>query len=399
MFDKQAAVTTQQLDPVAPLDMSVATSNRALIEALGHLANVDADELWLHYGIASITDLLASRYGLSRATARDWQRVGDCLPSLPRIRETFERGRLSWEQLREVTKIATPPTDDEWAVWAQEMTPAEIRNARKPPTAPAVDEAHNQRSLHWWFDAHAPQFHLKMTCPDTEGAVIATALQRLVTKAQSDPHSGVYESFESQSADALWQMASQTLSADSDADRATVVISAKLGTILGHVEEPAHILDGPAILPATLHRLLCDARLQLAVEGAADSVVGVGRTMRTPPPALRRIVLTRDNGCRFPRCRRNRWVHVHHLVHWANGGPTDLDNLITLCGFHHRLIHEGGWTVSGDPNIEVTWIDRSGWVHDPGPPTEEMEIHRREMDTRSDVTPPVRLTRHGLPPP
>ncbi|HEY5890810.1 MAG TPA: HNH endonuclease signature motif containing protein [Acidimicrobiia bacterium] len=75
---------------------------------------------------------------------------------------------------------------------------------------------------------------------------------------------------------------------------------------------------------------------------------------------MARIVRSRDKGCRFPQCGRTVWLHIHHIIHWANGGPTSLENLITLCGFHHRLIHNEGRSIRGNPNGEVTWITRWG---------------------------------------
>lgn len=67
--------------------------------------------------------------------------------------------------------------------------------------------------------------------------------------------------------------------------------------------------------------------------------------------ALRRAVLARDRGCRFPGCGATRHLQVHHVWHWAQGGPIDLANLVTLCGFHHRFVHERDWVVvaSGRP--------------------------------------------------
>ena len=68
-------------------------------------------------------------------------------------------------------------------------------------------------------------------------------------------------------------------------------------------------------------------------------------------------------GCAFPGCQRGAaWSQVHHIVHWADGGPTSLDNAVLLCGAHHRLIHQGQWTVrlGGDRRPEFTppdWID------------------------------------------
>ena len=77
----------------------------------------------------------------------------------------------------------------------------------------------------------------------------------------------------------------------------------------------------------------------------------------------------RDQGCRFPGCERTRWTHSHHRIHWAQGGPTDLDNLITLCPHHHRLAHEGGWTIEGNPDEELRFVrpDGRAFGHDPAP--------------------------------
>ena len=55
-----------------------------------------------------------------------------------------------------------------------------------------------------------------------------------------------------------------------------------------------------------------------------------------------------------------RWTQIHHLTYWSQGGRTDLNNLICLCGYHHRLVHEDGWRITGDPNNEITWITPNG---------------------------------------
>ena len=69
----------------------------------------------------------------------------------------------------------------------------------------------------------------------------------------------------------------------------------------------------------------------------------VGRRTRAIPPALARALRSRDGGCRFPGCTRTRFTEGHHVKHWADGGETRLGNLVTLCRFHHRLVHEGGF--------------------------------------------------------
>jgi len=75
------------------------------------------------------------------------------------------------------------------------------------------------------------------------------------------------------------------------------------------------------------------------------NVLDVGRKRRTPPPALRRALDHRDGArCRFPGCR-NRFTESHHVHHWTRGGETKLSNLLLFCRRHHRLFHEGGWTM------------------------------------------------------
>lgn len=120
------------------------------------------------------------------------------------------------------------------------------------------------------------------------------------------------------------------------------------------------------MLAETARRLVCEARLQVCVENDDGTVVGIGRNSRTVPAWLARVVRKRDKGCRYPGCGRTRWIHIHHLIHWAHGGPTNLDNLISLCLFHHRLVHEDGWRISGDPNSEIPWIRPGGSPFIPG---------------------------------
>ena len=76
--------------------------------------------------------------------------------------------------------------------------------------------------------------------------------------------------------------------------------------------------------------------------------MSVGRATRAVPSRTRIVVEERDRGCRVPGCARSRWLHVHHIRPWSEGGPTDTDNLVCLCAFHHRLHHRGGLGIEGD---------------------------------------------------
>jgi hypothetical protein len=93
-----------------------------------------------------------------------------------------------------------------------------------------------------------------------------------------------------------------------------------------------------------VRRLCCDAGI-VAIAERDGQALSVGRKRRTVPPAIRRALRSRDRTCRFPGCCETRHVDAHHIHHWADGGATSLDNLVTLCRFHHRLVHEGGYGV------------------------------------------------------
>jgi hypothetical protein len=116
------------------------------------------------------------------------------------------------------------------------------------------------------------------------------------------------------------------------------------------------------ITPATARRLACDAVLIPAVLGTAGEPLDLGRAARLVSPALRRALVLRDGGCRFPGCDRPpQWTDAHHIVAWMHGGPTDLANMILVCRHHHTLLHEGGWTIDLDPHTgTVTVRDRHG---------------------------------------
>ena len=99
--------------------------------------------------------------------------------------------------------------------------------------------------------------------------------------------------------------------------------------------------------------------------GSSRGRSGWGERHVTSHHGWGRLLAHRDQGCRFPGCHYRLWVHAHHIIHWSQGGSTKLDNLITLCGYHHRLVHEAGWKLSGDPNGEVTWIKPDGTPDQP----------------------------------
>lgn len=156
-------------------------------------------------------------------------------------------------------------------------------------------------------------------------------------------------------ADALTQLAETGLAAaagSTGGDRFQVVVHVDAEALLGTepVEEGTRCALEPEIPISrqTLRRLTCDASLVKVVEDDGTPL-SVGRKTRSIPPALRRALRSRDGCCQFPGCANSRHTDAHHIRHWADGGPTDLENVVTLCRHHHRLLHEGGFTMTGAP--------------------------------------------------
>ena len=98
---------------------------------------------------------------------------------------------------------------------------------------------------------------------------------------------------------------------------------------------------GPVDVDA-VRELACDASVMRVVMSGRSQPLDIGRRTPVVPPSMRRAVIVRDRRCRFPGCDRpHTWCDAHHVVHWADGGPTALANLLLLCRSHHRMVHGG----------------------------------------------------------
>lgn len=118
-----------------------------------------------------------------------------------------------------------------------------------------------------------------------------------------------------------------------------------------------HLASGAPISAAALRRLACDAEILPAVLGGNAEVLDLGRTQRLVTPALFNALVLRDRHCAFPGCSRLPLACAHHILHWADGGPTSLTNLVLLCRRHHTLIHHSPWRIEIDPDTcRPRWI-------------------------------------------
>ena len=179
------------------------------------------------------------------------------------------------------------------------------------------------------------------------GAVLRAALETL-----SRPLPGDERSAPVRRVDALGELARRHLSgAEAPAGgglRPHIIVTTTLPTLAGVRGAPAGQLSGGTTLPSeTVRRLACDAAITRLDCEAAEDVHHASEERRTIPPRLRRALIARDGGCRFPSCDRPpEWTDAHHIIHWVDGGKTRLNNLVLLCRTHHRYVHEDGWSIS-----------------------------------------------------
>ena len=362
--------------------------NAAMVELFATVVEAEAAEVYLgRYQDA--TAWLRWSCGVSGRTARRWVRVARALDGLPRLREALASGAVSVDQIELLVRVATPDNQAELLEVAAHHDLEELRREVKELERQAADTEEPEReplwvdraprARTWWRD---DVLHIEGTVPGADGVLVETALLRLAAKAPRDEQSGLGREHEIRTGEALIQMASESLASDGDHDRATLVVHVNAHELM---RGDATGWDAMARLfdPVDVARLACDARLQPAIDDPHGVTVGVGRTTRSIAGWLRRLVEGRDQGCRFPGCDRTRWLHAHHLTPWAEGGPTNLDNLVSLCGYHHRLIHRDRWTITGNPNQALVFHNKWGEVHRPvkGPfPPNWHQLHLKHLE-------------------
>lgn len=144
----------------------------------------------------------------------------------------------------------------------------------------------------------------------------------------------------------------------------------------------AHLTGNPAspynvsgLDLAAILRTCCDASVTRILTAGPSLTLDIGRETRVVSPTLRKAVTTRDRTCRFPGCDMPAWfTDVHHITHWARGGTTDRENCCLLCRRHHTLVHQGDWTITGNPNSDLFFIGPEGVAHRSRPPNPQLQV-------------------------
>ena len=370
------------LEPAEDLDRlgdEIAELSAHLDAATAHLLDLirefDAREGWSN-GFRSCA---AWRVGLAPGAAREHVRVARALGTLPLLAQALARGELSYSKVRELTRVATPETEERLLALGRAGTAEHVerfvrgwRRVDRKAEAQEASRRHTGRALHVYQDEDGMVVVRGRLEPEV-GAVLVQALtaarEALYQKADENVPAGTCSdvpaetptlsqpTMAQQQADALALLAETALHHGIDpgapAERYQVVVHVD-APVLADADAPGQSVleDGVHVPAGTSQRLACDASRVVMQHSRDGRVVEVAARTRTIPPALRRALHHRDRGCRFPGCGV-RFGQGHHIRHWAHGGPTTLSNLAMLCRRHHRAVHEEGYQMDRQPDGEL----------------------------------------------
>lgn len=357
---------------------SVLAVGRADRERLRWIAKAERAELWRTDGHRNGAGFVSATFHVSNWKARRWIEAAFALESLPLTAAALDSGALSLDKVCELTRFATPADESRWIAWAAKTTTGGVRDRADREVKRSQDEAekvdrsryltHSRWDDHIWIEARLPL---------DEGERVIRAIDDLAAELSAHPDDETQASLlgwdeptiEQRRADALVALvtSSGAGSTDTASSNTTVVVHAPIASLVAD-EGSAAIAGGATLHPEVARRLCCDSKVRTVVEDGHGGRLGIGDASRIVPAWLRAEVLERDgHRCAFPGCEHRRFLHIHHVIHWLFGGETELDNLLALCHFHHKLIHEYRWSVTLDTRQRPLWFRPGGRIYEPGP--------------------------------
>ncbi|MFO0726310.1 MAG: HNH endonuclease signature motif containing protein [Myxococcota bacterium] len=324
-----------------------------------------------YLGFGSFSEYVTRRLGYNAKSALDRLRVAEALERLPKLRGMLRRGERSWSALREITRRATPETEDAWIARTECKTVREIeRMAAVEPGGKGPDATYRvvvELSAADYADFLAAAEHARHEigpAATQQEVVMAMVHRELGRRGESEPG---YQTAVTLCAgcERTWRQEAGQAIEVSDAVGACARCDAEVvGATV--VEPPAHVGPAPEAPPAPeaaprVGRAATVLRHHVRRRGAPGLLDIVGEIfagpMRTVTPSLRRAVRARDGGrCVVPGCTHLRFVDIHHLTPVAMGGPNALANLVSLCTAHHQRLHEGRLAI--EPDCSGGWSVR-----------------------------------------
>ena len=311
-------------------------------------------------GHLSAVSWLARSCSMSATSAADRLCVGEQLQSLPKVAEALRSGEIGYQSAALLCHLRDQLGDkkdlfdeDEMLGLAVEHTVKDLRflcryarHVADPDGfhRDAEDDFTRRRlDISQFGDG---MYAIDAILDPVGGAAVKTALESLARRLGPDDERSHKQHMADSLVEAMDHAMDQGTLPRRNGVKPHLTMTTTLEALKQEVGAPAADLEqGMPVSMRSAERIACDCTMTRVL--MADSmVVDVGRATRTVSAPTRRALGRRDRGCRFPGCDRQvSWSTPHHIEFWARGGPTDLPNLLLLCYFHHRLVHDGGWQV------------------------------------------------------
>ena len=392
------------------------------------LSEFDRRKGWTGEGIMSCAHWLTLRTGLSMRTAQEYVRVARTLDGVPRIRDAFVEGRLSYSKVRALTRVVTPDREDELLSVALSADAAQlervvraIRSIDQREREATEGEVESTASWEWNSDGTLSvrmrlsaldgasflaatvraEYERTRTSSDDAGPSVADLVAAQIDSAESPDREAEIEEAGLEPADQrLWRhtpaniapavvLMAETMQAAIDVPTFTpgaeVVVHSQSSEADTYGADP-YVEGGPALSAAEESEASCGGTKTEVRHGNRGTVTSWGRRTRTPSTRTLRAILARDGGCRYPGCGRTRHLHAHHVRFWSRGGATTPDNLVLLCSSHHRALHRGEFSITAHALQQFTFHrQEDGQLIEQAPPILRQPVGglRRSPTTRS----------------
>src|SRR5919201_1689282 len=356
-----AALSDDQL--VADLDEIEHATRQLDVVRARRLAELERRQVWSRDGHLSLASWLASRHRVAPSTAAGHVRMARALEAMPVAADALVSGDVSSSAIsllahaRDASPEAFSRSEAQLVDAARTMPVEELKDTVTRWRHDHADDADDDRQELYLSPTLVGRGRLAGDLNAETTQVVITALRAVQDAEVRSNDRTDTRSPARRRADALGEICRQWLDSSGRptvaGERPHVIVTIDAESLGGGENAPGTARSAGARLPdvgpiSAEDALMwaCDAHVTRVITDAASRPLDVGRTTRITPPWIRKALLVRDGGCAFPHCGRPpSWCDPHHVVHWTNGGPTALSNLVLLCRRHHRLIHHKRFSV------------------------------------------------------
>jgi hypothetical protein len=376
----------------------------AQLARLTHAA--DAAGAFIGTGSRDIAEWLAKETGTSTRKNRTASELGEAMSRSDALADAVTSGGLSSDKASMIVGAAGDEVVDNTLLKAVADLPL---NAVKPEVEKWRARQHPERDADA-TDMQRARRYLRLTgqsdgmtqvdglLDPESGAIVRSALDGIMNMSFND---GTTRTRDQRCSDALTQLAHASSKGDIKGGRSNTKLLAivPFETITERSNERGATHVGATLDAATVRKLACDAGIHRVITGPGSSILDFGHETRLVSENLFLALVARDRHCRWPGCTiRATWCDAHHIIEWADGGPTTDENCALLCHRHHQLSHQPGWKITGTGSeLRVHHPDGSIDVSTP-PGAAAPRAVTTGRETPAGNAPPYDIRHHGEQP-